>query len=102
MNILDASEKNIVDLTGLEYATRLVILRLQNNQIEDISPLTNLTSLTFLLLDNNQISDVSPLISNPGLSQGDEVYLSNNPLSITSMNTYIPQLQARGVIIYWP
>jgi len=27
------------------------------------------------------------------------VYLSNNPLSSTSVNTYIPELRARGVIV---
>jgi len=42
------------------------------------------------------------LVNNPGLLQGDEVYLSNNPLSATSVNTYMPQLRARGVIVYWP
>jgi len=36
-------------------------------------------------------------VSNPGLSEGDEVDLSSNPLSDTSINTYIPQLEARGV-----
>jgi len=39
------------------------------------------------------------LVNNPGLSQGDEVYLSGNPLSSASINTYIPQLEARGVIV---
>jgi hypothetical protein len=30
------------------------------------------------------------------------MYLSHNPLTPTSINTNIPQLEARGVIIYWP
>jgi len=30
---------------------------------------------------------------------GDIVDLSNNPLSTTSVNVYIPQLEARGVIV---
>jgi len=30
---------------------------------------------------------------------GDEIWLENNLLSDTSMNTYIPQLEARGVVI---
>ena len=63
------------------------------------TPLTNLTNLRSLDLNNNQVSDISPLVNNPGLSQGDEVYLSNNPLSSTSRNTYIPQLRARGVSV---
>jgi len=61
--------------------------------------LANLTSLTVLDLQTNQISDIAPLVNNPGLSAGDTVFLENNPLSDTSINTYIPQLEARGVII---
>jgi len=58
---LDASARNITDLTGLEYATSLTTLDLVNNQIRDVSPLANLTSLTTLDLWFNQISDISSL-----------------------------------------
>jgi Leucine-rich repeat (LRR) protein len=58
---LDASARNITDLTGLEYATSLTTLDLVNNQISDISPLGDLTVLTSLNLWFNQIVDVSPL-----------------------------------------
>jgi hypothetical protein len=36
-------------------------------------------------------------VANSGLSVGDTVNLSGNPLSTTSINVYIPQLIARGV-----
>ena len=116
---LDASRRDIADLNGLEYCTNLRQLRLWENQISDISPLSGLTSLTELYLMENRISDISPLsgltslttlmlwgdqisdieplVDNPGLSSGDYVYLSDNPLSTTSIDTYIPQLEARGV-----
>ena len=58
---LTAEKLGIVNLTGLEYAKELHILRLEDNQISDVSPLQNLTSLWELNLDNNQISDISPL-----------------------------------------
>ena len=96
---LSASEKNIADLTGLECATSLTSLSLRYNQISDISPLANLTNLTWLDLEGNQISDISSLVDNEGLSEGDEVYLTGNPLSSDSINIYIPQLEARGVIV---
>ena len=32
---------------------------------------------------------------------GDEVILNYNPLNEISVNTYIPQLEARGVIVYY-
>ncbi len=65
---LDASGRNITDLAGLEYATRLTILDLVNNQISDISPLANLTSLATVDLWFNQIVDISPLANLPSLT----------------------------------
>jgi len=65
---LDASARNITDLTGLEYATSLTGLDLTDNEISDISPLADLTSLTTLSLWFNQISDVSPLANLTGLT----------------------------------
>ncbi len=116
-----AYAKNLHDLTGLEYCTNLTFLDLGNNQIIDISPLANLTSLEWLHLNDNQISDISPLanlasldylylggnqisdieplFNNTGLSEGDILDLVGNPLSYTSINTYVPQLEARGVVV---
>ena len=59
--IFVASDKNISDLTGLEYATSLQYVYLEWNSISDLSPLSNLTGLEHLHLENNQISDISPL-----------------------------------------
>ena len=75
---LYAWDKNITDLDGLEHCI-------------------GLTRLTFR---NNNISDISPLVNNPGLGDGDTVDLRDNPLSLQSTNTYIAQLQNRGVTIY--
>ena len=58
---LQASNKGIVDLTGLEHATDLQFLVLGHNEIQDIFPLSGLTGLFFLDLGGNQISDISPL-----------------------------------------
>ena len=118
---LDARERNIADLTGLEYCSNLSELQLWGNEISDISPLADLTNLTSLVLgDNqisdflplagltgltslslhsNQISDISVLVDNNGLGEGDEVDLRWNPLSEQSINEYIPALEARGVTV---
>ena len=58
---LNAINKGIVDLTGLEHATDLQFLVLPRNKIQDPSPLSGLTGLVFLDLSGNQISDLSPL-----------------------------------------
>ena len=58
---LNAIDKGIVDLTGLEHATDLQVLILIGNKIRDLSPLSDLTGLYFLDLAGNQISDLRPL-----------------------------------------
>ena len=56
-----ASDSEITDLTGLEYATNLKDLRVCKNQIHDLRPLSGLIQLEHLSLCANQISDISPL-----------------------------------------
>ena len=56
----DGSPK-ISDLTGLEYATNIHTLYLNDNQISNLQPLENLPKLRVLVLFNNQISNLQPL-----------------------------------------
>lgn len=58
---LDAVERQITDLTGLEHATNLTWLNLAVNEIRDISPLAGLIHLEALLIFANPLSDISPL-----------------------------------------
>jgi hypothetical protein len=101
LEYLHLSSNQISNLSPLVGLTNLIHLPLECNQISDISPLSGLTSLTSLILNSNQISDLKPLVNNPGLSSGDTVYVEDNPLNSISVNTYIPQLQARGVTVYY-
>jgi len=90
---------NIANLTGLEYCTNLHYLYLYLNHISDILPLANLAMLREPHIYDNQISDIAPLVENEGLGAGDEVSLTDNPLSDDSIHIYIPQLEARGVTV---
>ena len=74
---LNAINKGIVDLTGLEHATDLQFLVLPRNNIQDLSPLSGLTGLVFLDLGDNQISDLSPLA---GLVNLEVLGLSGNQI----------------------
>ena len=81
---LDANNKGIASLSGLEHATNMVNLTLPHNlfsyisalggmknltglnlwgcrNIEDITPLANLTDLRILLLAGSKVSDIRPL-----------------------------------------
>ena len=58
---LDAPNSDISDLTGLEFATGLTYLRIDDNLISDLSALAGLTSLRQLSFRTNIISDISAL-----------------------------------------
>ena len=58
---LDARNRNIHDLTGIQFATNLGELRLDENQISDLSPLAGLVEVHRLYIDHNPVSDISPL-----------------------------------------
>ena len=58
---LDAPEKQIEDLIGLEHAINLKWTDLHRNNISDLKPLAKLTQLERLGLWVNPISDLSPL-----------------------------------------
>jgi thiol-disulfide isomerase/thioredoxin len=90
-------EANLIDdLTGLETATTVKSLFLGYNRITDISPLKGMTSIQRLSLVHNQITNIKPLVDNPGLSQGDELYITDNPLG-TDDCADIETLVNRGV-----
>jgi len=74
----DASNRGIVDLTGLEYATNLLELGLANNEINDITPLSGLTSILWLDLEYNQIRGISGL---SGLTNVTSLFLNDNQIS---------------------
>jgi internalin A len=95
------SMNQISDISPLANLVGLTDLYLYQNQISDIGPLENLVNLRLVHLQNNQISDISPLVENTGLGEGDWVDLRGNPLSVESITTLIPQLEARGVTVYY-
>ncbi len=78
LTYLDAHNKGIDNLTGLEDAVNLTVLYLWDNQLSSISPLSGLTNLTTLWLSSNQISDISPL---SGLTNLTGLYLHNNQIN---------------------
>ena len=58
---LEAGERDITNLTGIEYATNLKYVNLGLNQIRDIRPLGSLIHLIGLSLWKNQVQDIAPL-----------------------------------------
>ena len=58
---LVAHNKDIRDLTGIQFAINLTNLDLRGNQINDISPVASLTTLGALVLRGSPVSDISPI-----------------------------------------
>ncbi|WP_050607466.1 leucine-rich repeat domain-containing protein [Clostridium niameyense] len=72
---LDASNKDIKDLSGIEYLTDLKKLKLNDNKIDDISKISDLKSLKYLDLKNNNIKDFKALKDSTKL---ETLYLKGN------------------------
>jgi internalin A len=93
------NENFISDLSPLTNLTELTLVWLTGNQISDISPLQGLTNLRDVWLGDNQITNILPLVNNPGIGNGDCVWLVHEPLDSVSIYVYIPKLEARGVLV---
>ena len=61
LGILEARNRGIRDLTGLQFARNLNRLNLDDNEISDLSPIAGLIGLRELRLNNNPVSDLSAL-----------------------------------------
>lgn len=86
LTTLNASGRDIEDLTGLELVTNLEELGLSDNQITELSPLADLHNLRWLnLIRNRPIVDVLPLANLRNLTW---LKLSNNSIvDITPLKT---------------
>ena len=75
---LDLGSNRISNLEPLSGLNKLEVLSLLNNQIGDLEPLSNLTSLRYLALSSNQISTISPISNLHDLT---DLLLTNNLIS---------------------
>ena len=91
---LDASDRGISDLTGIERLTRLAALALRDNQIDEIDPLSALVELVLLDLDNNRITDISPLAA---LRNLETLILDNNQITDVSPLVGLDSLEGGGL-----
>ena len=66
---LDARNRGIRDLTGIQLAINLSELILNNNQVSDLSPIASLINLHELRLNENPLSDLSSLNSLKNLTR---------------------------------
>ena len=76
--ILEAQDKKIASLTGLEKCKNLASLKITKNQVSDLRPLHELTNIQSLDVADNKISNITPLA---GLTKLQYLELSNNQVA---------------------
>jgi hypothetical protein len=91
---LDANDRGIVELTGLEFARSLSEVDLEDNEISRIWALSRLADLRVVDLSGNKISDISDISALTNLTLLD---LRGNPLSVESRKTYLPMILANNL-----
>ena len=75
---LDAQNKGIQDLTGLQFATNLEWVSFNDNEISNLSPIVELINLKMLSLWRTNLSDLSPLA---GLINLTTIYITRGNIS---------------------
>ena len=106
LTLVDASNKGILSLSGLEHAANLRGLYLgearledgwgqvNSNDISDLSPLSGLTNLAYLVLSKNSISNISALSSLTGLT---DLFLNENSITDISVLSNLTNLERLGL-----
>ncbi|MYE91675.1 hypothetical protein F4X33_22065, partial [Candidatus Poribacteria bacterium] len=74
----EAKDKDIQDLTGMQFAKNLEFLALDRNQISDLSPIATLINLRVLLIQENLLSDISPV---RGLTNLTNIEIDDMPIT---------------------
>ena len=59
--VLDVSNQEIADLSGMEHAKNIENFRFNNNRVSDLSPLGELLNIKIIGADSNQISSLETL-----------------------------------------
>lgn len=99
LQTLDLEDCGLSDLTPLADLKTLTALWLRDNQVVDLSPIAGLVNLEYLLLEGNEIIDLSSLLDNPGIGEGDQLFITDNPIDCHSQDPIIRELLERGLSI---
>ena len=91
---IEGDNREIRDLTGLEFATQLERIEFRNNMITDLSPLAGLTQLDNIKLRGNQITDITPLAK---LIRVDWLGLEQNRITELAPLSGLTRLQGIGI-----
>ncbi len=103
MGTLSVTSCSLQDVSVLSVLHEITVLTLSHNQIRDISVLENHLQASQIRLDDNQIEDILPLTALTYANGGrlSCLWLNDNPLDSTALDTHIPQLCDEAVAVFW-
>ena len=90
---LEATDRQISNLEGLQFCTALTDLNLSNNAIQSIGQLTNLSNLVTLDLENNLLRNIEPIA---GLLELQSLNLSGPDQLIWNWQHLVANVTASG------
>jgi len=96
LTLLRATDNLLTDLTPLAGLTHLGGLDLIANQIQDVTPLADLSALFHLHIGQNEIDDIAPLANLTGLTVFRAHYNSIQDISILGSFNLLEWLDLRG------
>ena len=91
LTVLNAYQRNINDLTGLEYARNLESLNLWQNNVQNVNALSGLVNLKYLSLEANKVPDISAL---GNLNKMERLLLTGNGITDISILENFPNLKS--------
>jgi len=98
---LDLNDNQVNDITVISNFNELFSVNLSNNNISDITSFRTLKKIRNIYIKNNNVSNIYPLVQNAEFAGLGYLDLTINPLDTVSINTYIPSLQSRGIMVSW-
>jgi Leucine-rich repeat (LRR) protein len=104
LDSLNCGSNGISDIAPLAGLSAVDNLDLHDNDIADIGPLAGMTKMATLDLSENRIEDISPLLGHTVVPSGGIIprySLYDNPLDTLSIETFIPELESRGIQVYF-
>ncbi len=99
LQYLYAANNGISDISPLGSLADMHTLNLDNNAIANVGPIVSMTGLNHLSLIGNSTANIAPLGNNAGLTAGDSVWLTGNPLTDPSTDSIVAVLRGRGVVV---
>jgi hypothetical protein len=89
LDVLDASGKGIVDITGLSHCINLEVVDLSENSVTDVTELSGLSNMDILNLDENGLADILPIGQLTTLTS---LSLAYNKFTEADLDTLLSQL----------